>query len=143
MASPRGPHPWDVVAPPDFEPDSSDDEITPEQSPAKAAFELLSFLIGLYASSQISAASFCTICYYAELCGVAHVSEYSQPPGKQTGYYQRFLNKAFGFDHMKKHFYQLHMPGSSYSGQAGRFDLKLPIRPHMKPLSNYWRKLKT
>ena len=120
------PMPWDRPQSEDW--DSSDDD-TPESNPGRAALELLDIVVGLYTSSQISAANLCILCYYADLCGMSHAAELAQAPGKSSGNYQRFLNKALGYDHVKKNFYQFKIPGAQYQGEAGRRILSMPIRP--------------
>ena len=78
----RSAHDWeDPEESSDEESDLDSDE---EETPAKAADELLSILICLKMCGTLSAKAFCTICYWAYKAGLESFSTYGKLKGSKN-----------------------------------------------------------
>ena len=108
--------------------DDSDDEPDPETNPRAAAMQFLDVLLSLYMASALSAQSLCILCHWAARAGMAHVSEYSLPPGKPSGHYQRRLDVVLGFAEARQNSYTLRLPGTR-RGEACRSIIAIPATP--------------
>lgn len=86
---------------------SSEDEPSTE---AAATGEFLNALQALYLSSTISAMTFCIICYWAGLAGLA-VGQYGMAPGRSSGNYKRHLDAILKVPDYKKQLYDLDIIG--------------------------------
>ena len=107
---------------------SDSDEEDPHRSPAAAAKQFIEILLELYMASQLSAEHFAVMCYWCELAGMAHVSPFAKPPGRQSGYYAAHISSVLGFDLVKKHMYRLSLVGKDPES-AGRSDIMIPAKP--------------
>lgn len=122
-------HAWEIGSDDDAEPD-------PETDPGAASMMFVDLLLSLYMASQISAQHFGVLCYWATRAGIQHVSEYSIGPGKPSGHYQRHLDRTLGFEHAKKHSYNLRMPGQ-LRGEASRTKICVPSKPPHEAAQEY------
>ena len=89
----------------------------------------LDLLVDQYLASVISAATLCSVCYFAGLAGMpGEVAKYGVKPGQATGNYQKHLDSVMGFDFLKKHCYIVVAPGYP-RGLATRHKMDIPTRP--------------
>ena len=95
---------------------SDDDQAETRQN---AAGMLLEELTLLYMGGKISAKIFCTLCHFASVAGLNVFNKYGFPPGRQSGKYQKHLDKIFQFKKDDGMIYKLDLP-TMQRGQAVR-----------------------
>ena len=79
--------------------------------------------------SQLSAHSFCTLCYWAHKANMpGRVEAYAKRPGAPSGHYQRHLNKTLGFDERRSTNYKLGVVGHRrHDLDRCRFDMPVQL----------------
>ena len=109
-------------------PDIIDDSDEEDQSPSWFAKQLVEELILLYMGCHLSARTFCILMYLAWRAGLEACRPYALGPGKQTGKYQRFLDKVFNFKHTDGSLYKLSCP-STRARSVVREMYTMPVIP--------------
>ena len=74
-----------------------------------AVKKLLDILIMLYMGSEISARTFCLICWYASAAGITGLKRYGYR-SSHTGHYQRYLDRILRFKDYDATLYDLPIP---------------------------------
>ena len=90
-------------------------------------YQLIWFLLGLLAKCTLNAKDFCIICYWAARAGAAgDCSVYGKAPGRQTGAYQRHLDKLLPARPVEGAYYRLSVPQSTRQG-LNRVSREIPV----------------